>query len=464
VDSLATEVVENRPNIVFILTDDLGYGDLGCYGQRHIRTPRIDALAKQGMRFTQAYAGATVCAPSRCVLMTGLHQGHCRVRGNGAGIKQSLRNEDVTVAEVLKEAGYDTGLIGKWGLGDVAGGAEAGLPNRQGFDYFFGYANQMHAHNYYPTFLWRNSERVALRNTVPNEQPSGAGVSDNKLDYSGDLFAAESLDFIRRHQELPFFLYLAVTTPHANNEAKQAGMEVPDLGDYAQRNWPAPRKAHAAMISRMDAAIGRLLALLDELKLADRTVVVFTSDNGSHSEGGYDPAMNQSSGPLRGHKRSPHDGGIRVPLIVRWPGLVPAGSTSDALVYFADMLPTLAAIGGGQSPPDIDGVNFLPTLQSDEQPELNERTLYWEFHEGEFWQAARQGKWKAVHYPQRGVLELYDLNADIAEAHEVAAQHPDVVKRFKRYFSAARTENPDWPMHKSVSPTRKRGNAGGNTQ
>ena len=256
---LAAEVVaaENPPNIIFIMADDLGYGDLGSYGQSVIQTPRLDELAREGMRFTQFYAGSTVCAPSRCVLMTGLHTGRCFIRGNG---KDNLRPDDLTVAEVLHQAGYQTGLIGKWGLGHEG---STGLPTRKGFDYFFGYLDQHHAHNFYPSFLVRNEERVSLPNVVPNEGRWGQGVAKQKQVYSHDLMAVEALQFVENHKDGPFFLYLALTIPHANNEARKAGMEVPDLGPYAAMDWPEPQKGHAAMITRMDRDIG---SLLDKLK------------------------------------------------------------------------------------------------------------------------------------------------------------------------------------------------------
>ncbi|MFM8358209.1 MAG: sulfatase-like hydrolase/transferase, partial [Verrucomicrobiota bacterium] len=270
------------PNLVFILADDLGYGDLGCYGQRRIRTPNLDRMAAEGLRFTQCYAGATVCAPSRGVLMTGLHTGHGRVRGNAGRDNpraQSLRAGDRTVARILKEAGYATGLVGKWGLGDF-GAAADGLPWRQGFDEFFGYLNQQHAHNHYPSHLWRNDVRVPLANEVPGEQATGAGVATGRREYAADRLADEAMEFIRRHRHQRFFLYFSPTLPHANNEAGVRGMEVPELGSYADTDWPGPVKAHAAMVSRLDQEVGRLLQLLEELGLAGRTIIFFTSDNG----------------------------------------------------------------------------------------------------------------------------------------------------------------------------------------
>ncbi|MCH8047131.1 MAG: sulfatase-like hydrolase/transferase, partial [Planctomycetes bacterium] len=271
------------PNIVFIMADDLGYGDLGCYGQKQIKTPNIDRLAAEGMKFTNCYAGSTVCAPSRCVLMTGLHTGHCFIRGNG---KDNLRPSDVTVAEVLKDAGYTTALCGKWGLGHEG---STGLPTRQGFDYFYGYLDQHHAHNYYPSFLVRNEKRVKLRNVVPGEGKWGQGVATKKIDYSHDLIVEEALAFIDRRKDKPFFLYLALTIPHANNEAGRRGMEVPSYGQYADKDWPEPQKGIAAMISLMDRDIGRLMARLKQHGIDDDTIVMFTSDNGPHRQGGNNP-------------------------------------------------------------------------------------------------------------------------------------------------------------------------------
>lgn len=444
-----------RPNIIFILADDLGYGDLGCYGQQRIRTPRIDRLAAEGLRFTQAYAGSTVCAPSRCALMTGRHMGHARVRGNAGRanpLAQSLRVGDVTVAGMLQGAGYTTALIGKWGLGDV-GGAEAGLPRRQGFDFFFGYLNQRHAHNYYPSFLWRNEERVRLRNTVPNEDPDGAGVSDNKIEYSADLIADEALAFIRRAQDRPFFLYFAPTIPHANNEAGPAGMEVPDLGWYRDRDWPPAQKAHAAMISRLDRDVGRILDLLRELGLDERTLVLFSSDNGPHREGGFDPAFNDSSGPLRGIKRDLYEGGIRVPFIARWPGRVPAGRVSGQVTAFWDFLPTVAELAGVANPPACDGISIAPTLLG-RPPRRQHEFLYWEFFEGGFKQAIRAGDWKGIRLAPGRPLELYDLKTDLGETRDLAASRPEVVKRLDRLLARAREDSPDWPVPGQAKATR----------
>lgn len=433
--------------MILIVADDLGYGDLGIYGQQAILTPNLDRMAAEGLRFTDHYAGSTVCAPSRSSLMTGLHTGHTPIRGNKEVRpmgQHPIADEVVTVAEVLKTAGYATGLIGKWGLGAPG---SSGIPNRQGFDYFFGYLGQRHAHNYYPEFLFRNEERVPLNNKLPEPvRADGAGEALEKNEYSHDLIAAEALAFVERHREQPFFLYLALTIPHANNEAGKRGMEAPELGVYAGKDWPDPQKGHAAMISRMDADVGRLLAKISELGLDERTVVFFTSDNGPHREGGNDPDFNDSNGPLRGIKRDLYEGGIRVPLIARWPGRIAAGRTTDHVSAFWDFMPTLADIAGADNPPALDGVSMAPTLFSQDGQQEHEQ-LYWEFHEGNSSkQAARLGKWKGVRLDPQGPLELYDLAADIGETADVAADHPAVVADIESYLDAARTESEFWPL------------------
>lgn len=432
-----------KPNIVYILADDLGYGDLGCYGQKDILTPNIDRLAAEGMRFTQHYAGSTVCAPSRCALMTGLHTGHCYIRGND---RVNLRPEDTTVAEVLKGAGYATGLCGKWGLG-VEG--QEGVPNRQGFDYFYGYLDQQHAHNYFPTFLMRNEERVALPNIVPEPKESGAGVATGKVAYSHDLIAQEGLDFVRRSAQQPFFLYWALTLPHANNEAGEAGMEVPDHELYKDRDWPENKKNMAAMVSRLDRDVGRLLDLLKELAIDENTIVLFSSDNGPHQEGGNDPNWFDSNGPLRGIKRDLYEGGIRVPLIARWPGHVVPGTTSDHVGAFWDFLPTAAAIAGVAPPAGLDGISYLPALTGGTAQGKHDY-LYWEFTEQGGKQAIRQSDWKAVRlnvaeHPQ-GPLELYNLTTDPGEEKNVGAELPDVVAHLAGLMAGARTESALFPF------------------
>jgi arylsulfatase A-like enzyme len=421
-----------RPNIIFIMADDLGYGDLGCYGQNVIQTPHIDALARAGMRFTQCYAGSTVCAPSRSVLMTGKHTGHTTVRGNfgkggvvglgGGKGRVPLKTEDVTIAECLKQAGYVTGMAGKWGLGEPD---TSGEPNRQGFDQWFGYLNQRRAHTYYPTFIWRNQEKVMLNGNQDGKQPQ----------YTHDMFTEFALDFIRDHQAGPFFLYLPYCIPHSN-------YEIPSTAPYTDQPWKKDEKVHAAMITRMDGDVGRILNLLDALNLEDDTIVFFCSDNGAAErwDGRFD-----SSGTLRGRKRDLYEGGIRTPMIVRWPGKVKAGSASDLAWYFPDVLPTLADIADTKAPEKIDGVSVLPTLLGQPQ-DLSERRLYWEFFERGFQQAMRWHHWKVIRQEPGAPLELYDLRNDPGETTNIAAHHPAVIDSFEAYLKVARTESEDWPV------------------
>jgi len=425
-----------KPNIIFILADDLGYGDLGCYGQVKIKTPNLDKMAKEGTRFTQAYAGSTVCAPSRNALMTGQHTGHCRIRGNA---NVSLEKQDTVVAVLLKALGYITGLIGKWGLGDTG---TTGAPNKHGFDYFYGFVNQNHAHNYYPDFLWRNDQKAPIPANIQLKK----NVAAKKVVYAHDLFTEEALQFIEKNKAGPFFLYLAYTIPHANNEAgKIAGMEVPSDEPYTKETWPQPQKNHAAMITRMDRDIGRIFELLTKLKLDDNTIVFFSSDNGPHQEGGGNPFFFRSSGPLRGFKRSLHEGGVRVPMIVRWSGKVPAGKTSDQVWAFWDFLPTVMELAGGKTPEGLDGISVVPTLLGQGKQKQHEY-LYWEFHEQGFQQAMRMGEWKAVRDKVNGPLELYDLSKDLGEEKNVAAANPAVIQQLEKLFKGARVDSPNWPI------------------
>jgi arylsulfatase A-like enzyme len=433
---------DQPPNIIFVLADDLGYGDLGCYGQETIATPNLDRMAAEGVRFTQVYAGSTVCAPSRCTLMTGQHTGHCFVRGNA---RIPLRQEDVTVAELLKEQGYTTALIGKWGLGEPD---TTGIPNRKGFDYFFGYLNQGHAHNYYPEYLWRNEEKVMLEG---NREGDHNRVSVEMTQYSHDLFVEDALGWLDKNSGAPFFLYLAFTLPHANNEATRVregnGMEVPDLGPYADRDWPDPQKGHAAMIHRLDRDVGKVLDKLRELGVAENTLVIFTSDNGTHKEGGADPEFFNSSGPLRGYKRSMHDGGIRVPAIAWWPETLKPDQVSDQVWAFWDFLPTAVELAGGEAPEGIDGISFVPTLNAlglgGPTEQLQHDYLYWEFHERAFKQGVRAGDWKAVR-ENKGDLQLYDMSKDIGEENDVAVDNPEVVANIEAYLETARTPSEHW--------------------
>jgi arylsulfatase A-like enzyme len=441
-----------RPNILFILADDLGYGDLGCYGQKIIQTPHLDRMAADGMKFTQFYAGSTVCAPSRSVLMTGQHVGRTRVRGNaspeGAG-PQMLRAQDVTVAEVLKGAGYTTALIGKWGLGMPG---DEGVPNKQGFDYFFGYLSQHHAHNHYPDYLWRNDQKVALPNVVTPVGTNGGGYATKRVKYAGDLFFEEAQRFVEQHKDGPFFLYLSLVVPHANNErAKELGdgQEVPDYGPYAKEDWHSSLKGQAAMITRMDKGIGDLLAKLNRLGIAHNTLVIFSSDNGPHKEGGpnYDPDFFDANGPFSGLKRSLTDGGIRVPFIAWWPGRIRAGAVSTHVGYFGDFMATAAELAGVKPPRDTQSISLVPTLLERGEQKQHEY-LYWEFHEGgTSFAVLLEGRWKGIRLKRRDApLALYDLRADPAEQHDVAAQNPAVVRRIEAILKTARAENEFWPV------------------
>lgn len=452
-----------RPNIIFILADDLGYGEIGPYGQKLIATPTLDRMAKEGMTFTQFYAGSSVCAPSRSVLMTGQHTGHTRVRGNAGRTlpdAQSLQADDTTVAGVLREAGYATGLIGKWGLGSES---NAGDPKKQGFDYYFGFLNQTHAHNHYPHFLWRNGERVELPNDLVHlGDHEGTGYATKKLAYANDLFFTEAEQFVSRHHAQPFFLYLALTTPHANNERSRAlgdGNEVPDeaYADYADRPWTTANKGHAAMITRMDRQIGDLLTKLKELGLDEKTLVMFSSDNGAHREGGpdYSPEFFQVSGPLRGIKRDLYEGGLRVPLIARWPGQVAAGAVSKHVAYFGDLLATCAQLGKAKTPAKLDSLSFVSALTGASGQAMHPY-LYWELYERGFNQALLiDGRWKAIRLKNaKAPIQLFDLTNDLGEKNDVAAQHPDQVKRARELFVTARTDNTYWKFD-SVMPAAK---------
>jgi arylsulfatase A-like enzyme len=437
-----------RPNIVFVLADDLGYGDLGCYGQQKIQTPNLDRMAREGMRFTQHYAGDTVCAPSRCCFMTGRHTGHCTVRGN---VDVLMKPDEATIGKVLKRSGYSTACIGKWGIGHPPPPDD---PARNGFDHFFGYLSMWHAHNYYPDFLWRNGRKVPLRNVVQHPtqhykegQETLVGLATEKVEYSHDLFTAEALSFIGRERN-PFFLFLSYTIPHANNEAGRFGshgLEVPDYGPYDDKKWPEPEKGKAAMITRLDRDMGHLLSRLKELGIDEDTLVIFTSDNGPHKEGGVDPDFFDSNGPLKGIKRDLYEGGIRVPMIARWPGKIEPGAVSDHISAFWDMLPTFAELARAEAPKGVDGISIVPALLGSDQSE--HKYLYWEFHEGSSRQAVRMGRWKAVRLAPSRPIELYDLETDIGEQHNVADRHPEVIEAVEEILSGVRTDERRWPLN-----------------
>jgi arylsulfatase A-like enzyme len=426
-----------RPNIVFIMADDLGYGDLGCYGQKRILTPNIDRLAAEGMRFTQAYAGSTVCAPSRCCLHTGKHTGHARVRGN---IKipgeVPLEPGDVTVAEVLKQAGYRTGIFGKWALGLLG---STGYPLDQGFEEFFGFFSQSHAHSYYPEHLLDGRGALQL---VGN-------TGTQKKDYAPDVIHRRALAFLDRQRAgEPFFLYVPMTIPHTNNELgrdTQNGQEVPEDAPYTSESWPQVEKNFAAMVTRMDRQVGEIVEAVRAKGLEEDTIFFFTSDNGAHQEGGHKADFFQSSGPLRGVKRDLYDGGIRVPMIARWKGRIRPGQTSEQVWAFWDFLPTAAELAGAAAPGGIDGVSLAPTLLGQGTQQQHEY-LYWEFHERTFAQAVRMGRWKAVRW--KTAVELYDVTQDPGERTDVAGQHPEVVARALAIFQSARVDHPLFPVAK----------------
>jgi arylsulfatase A len=433
-----------KPNILFIQADDLGYGDLSAYGQAMFQTPNLDRLARGGLRFISYYAGSTVCAPSRSALMTGLHTGHTWVRGNVAGM--SLRAEDRTVATMLKAAGYRTALVGKWGLGESE---SAGRPDRQGFEYSFGYLSQTHAHRQFTDHLYRNGQRVE--------------VSQNE--YSNDLFTRETISFIEKNDNRPFFIYLNYTVPHAElrvpdesiapfrgrfpekafvNAAADARLSGPDEPSLGYRSQPTPHAAFAGMITRMDRDVGQIVELLRARGLDRRTLIIFTSDNGPHQEGGADPEFFKSSGGLRGIKRDLYEGGIRVPMIASWAGNIAAGTTTMFAAAHWDWFPTFAELAGVKPPPGLDGTSLVRTLQGKPQPA--HEFMYWEFHERGFQQAVRMGNWKAVRLAKDQPLELYNLADDPTEFTNVASKHPDVVAQIEKYLETARTDSPNWPV------------------
>jgi arylsulfatase A len=475
-----TPAEDSRPNVVFILADDLGYRELGSFGQKLIRTPNLDALAKQGMRLTQHYCGNAVCAPSRCVLMTGKHPGHAYVRNNRSTPpegQQPIPDSEVTVAELMKAHGYVTGAFGKWGLG---GPDSSGRPLNQGVDRFFGYNCQAHAHSYYPSYLWDDDKHIELSNepAVPGHASlrQGADKLDPRsydefkgTDYAPDRINAAALDFIRANKDRPFFAYIPTVIPHV-------ALHVPDeeLKPYLQLGWKdppftrdggygytphfTPRAAYAAMITRMDRYVGNVLRLLDELGLADNTIVVFTSDNGTtHLDQEVDYEFFDSVGELRGLKGSLYEGGVRVPTIVRWPGKIAPGSTSDRISGFEDWLPTLVEVAGGADtvPGEVDGISLVPTLKGQQQPERP--YLYREFSGYGGQQTIRVGDWKAVRQNMsKGNLEieLYNLAQDISEKSNVAEAHADKVAELAQMMESVRTPSEIFPLIPLDAPVK----------
>ncbi|MEM9281973.1 MAG: sulfatase-like hydrolase/transferase [Verrucomicrobiota bacterium] len=451
--ALATSpgVAADRPNIIYILMDDLGYGDLGCFGQETLTTPHIDQLAADGMKLTRHYSGSTVCAPSRCVLLTGKHTGNASVRGNGLAL---LKEDEPTLASALKSVGYQTGAFGKWGLGSPPPRTD---PNDRGFDEFYGYVNMHHAHNFYPEFLIRNGQVETLNNELDDrwrDNPlvalgavkEGTGVAKVKNDYAPTLFAAAAVEFLEstRDSEAPFFLYFAPNMPHTNNEAGRApyndGMEVPDYGEFENKDWPNPEKGFAQMIRLIDNYVGEIVAKVEDLGQTDHTLIMLSSDNGPHQEGQHLVDFFDSNGPLRGQKRDLYEGGVRVPTIATWPGRIPAGSTSDHLSGFVDVFPTFAEIAGFELPENLDGKSFAPTLFGNEAEQQKHEFLYWEFLEQGGKKGVVTSKWKAIQLdslkdPQP--TELYDLENDPSETTDIAEQFPEVVQQMEEWIAAS---------------------------
>ena len=432
---------ERPPNIVFIMADDLGMGDVGCYGGKAIPTPNIDRLATEGLRFTNAYSASAVCAPTRCGLMTGLHMGHATRRANGSKNGEiPLKSEEVTIAELLKRAGYATGGFGKWGLGNVG---TTGVPEKQGFDVFYGYYNQTHAHNYFPAFLIRNSVNVPMPggNGVPGEPGKGDA-------YSPDLIVDQTLKFIESNKDHPFFCYAAWTLPHGQYVS-------PDASAFANRPWSQPVKNHAAMIGRLDADVGRVVTKLKQLGLAEKTLIIFTSDNGAEGPG---RTVWNGNASLRGFKRHLYEGGIRAPLIARWPGNVGASRESDLLSSHVDVLATACELASVPAPPISDGISLAPTLLGGEQLAKHE-WLYWEIYEGPhpFQQAVRIDHWKGYRTALQGPLELYDLRSDPKEQSNVAANHPELVAQIEGIMTEQHVRNPNWePVEKPSDKKKKK--------
>jgi arylsulfatase A len=439
-----------KPNIVYILADDLGYADLSCYGQTNFSTPNIDALAEKGMKFTHHYSGSTVCSPSRSVLLTGQHTGHTPIRGNKRDDKGNwpIPAEALTLAEILKESGYSTGAFGKWGLGCPG---SVGDPNNQGFDEFYGYNDQTLAHNYYPHFLNHNQDTVWLK----ENEGSGTGV------YAPIPIHNQALKFIEDNKDKLFFMYYPSVIPHAELFAPEEYMEkyrgkfLPENdykgADEGSRRYktggygsqPESHAAFAAMVNLLDDQVGEILAKLKELGLEENTIVIFSSDNGPHMEGGADPDYFDSNGPLKGYKRDLYEGGIRVPMIAVWDSKIKAGTQSDHPSAFWDVFPTVAEMTGVSTPDNIDGISFLPTLLGERQPE--HEYLYWEFHERGGRKALRKGDWKLVRYnvlnPDKITTELYNVVADPGEENNLASEKPELVKELLELMKNARTES-----------------------
>ena len=444
------------PNVIFILADDLGYGDLSCYGQKHFSTPHIDALAARGLKFTQGYSGSTVCAPSRCCLMTGLHGGHAVIRGNGEVKPEGqtpMPADTKTVAHLLRSAGYRTGVFGKWGLG---GPETVSEPLKMGFDRFYGYNCQRQAHNYYPGHLWDDNTKVML----PEND------NDQRGQYAPKLIHAEALKFIRADRDQPFFCYYAAIQPHADMVAPEEymkrhrgkyGKETPYKAEY-YRAQDHPRAAFAAMVNVLDDYVGEIMAELEAQGIADNTIVIFTSDNGPHKEGGHDYEYFECTKGLKGEKRDLYEGGVRVPMIASWPRKIAAGTETDQITAFWDFLPTMAALTGQTLEQQTDGVSILPTMFGKADQQQQHDYLYWEFPTKKGRMAIRKGDWKGVRYnvsvDPDSPLELYDLGSDVGETRNVASRNPEVVGQLDKLLGRARTV-PDNPRFQFVPQKKK---------
>ncbi len=462
---------DRPPNVIYILADDLGWGELGCYGQTKIKTPNLDRLAKQGMRFTRHYAGAPVCAPSRCVLLTGRELSKAEIRGNKEVKPEGqwpLSANAVTVAEFMKAQGYVTGGMGKWGLGPVG---STGDPNAQGFDLFFGYNCQREAHNLFPSHLWLNRERYLLNNRPfrPHQKLKSPPPSYDRFQgnqYAPELICEMALAFVRRHKDEPFFLYAPFVEPHLALQPPEEWVNLypeswddqPYLGTRGYLPHPRPRAAYAALISHLDDHVGKILDLLEELGLENDTLVLFSSDNGpTHDVGGVDTTFFDSTGGLRGRKGSVYEGGLRVPFLARWPGRIEAGSMSTFVSGFQDLFPTLADLVGAPPPEGLDGVSLLPALLGKQETDRT-KPMVWEFFGYGGQRAVVDGRWKAV---QRGLrrkagplpLEVYDLETDAAEAHDLASERPQLARRLRKIMHGERTANSVFPV---PLPTEKR--------
>lgn len=452
-----------KPNIIYILLDDAGYGDFGCYGQKTLQTPNVDRLASEGMKFTRHYAGSTVCAPSRCVLMTGLHTGHSRVRANGPG---AIPDTDLTVARLLKDAGYQTACIGKYGLGLPL---PLDDPQKKGFDYFFGYVDTAHAHNCYPTFLIRNGVKVPLENTIipgsENKPGTGVATREGRKQWAPQLLAEDVqryLDERARGKNKPFFLYYTLNLPHANNEADETsplghGMESPSYGEFASRDWPDVEKGFASAMKFVDREVGAVMATLKQLGLEENTIVMFSSDNGPHQEGGHHAAFFQSNDGLTGIKRDLTEGGVREPFIVRWPGKIKAGSSSEHVSGFQDFLPTAADLAGAKVTAECDGISFLPTLLGNNAQQKQHPYLYWNFSERGGKRSVLKWPWKLIHRNTASaeasaqssakkkksaegktlIVELFNLDRDSTESNNVANTNPRIVEELTAFMQRA---------------------------